>query len=99
MLQGGGPRPCAILTAALSCPVPGGGTSRRRHVGAPATRTDATAVLPRSASQRFPRGAARRRGLETSVLRDDDHVEPGCAGRSEEHTSELQSRGHLVCRL
>src|SRR5690625_5160148 len=30
-------------------------------------------------------------------------VGPGCAdplgGRSEEHTSELQSRGHLVCRL
>src|SRR5439155_1268725 len=24
---------------------------------------------------------------------------PGTAGRSEEHTSELQSRGHLVCRL
>src|SRR5690625_6959091 len=23
----------------------------------------------------------------------------GCNGRSEEHTSELQSRGHLVCRL
>src|SRR5439155_21137418 len=23
----------------------------------------------------------------------------GLAGRSEEHTSELQSRGHLVCRL
>src|SRR5690625_6165798 len=23
----------------------------------------------------------------------------GCALRSEEHTSELQSRGHLVCRL
>src|SRR5690625_6192920 len=22
-----------------------------------------------------------------------------CGGRSEEHTSELQSRGHLVCRL
>src|SRR5690625_7544605 len=22
-----------------------------------------------------------------------------CQGRSEEHTSELQSRGHLVCRL
>src|SRR5690625_5283768 len=26
-------------------------------------------------------------------------VHPGTAGRSEEHTSELQSRGHLVCRL
>ena len=24
---------------------------------------------------------------------------PGANGRSEEHTSELQSRGHLVCRL
>src|SRR5207253_11496832 len=24
---------------------------------------------------------------------------PASAGRSEEHTSELQSRGHLVCRL
>src|SRR5437870_9702207 len=24
---------------------------------------------------------------------------PGAAERSEEHTSELQSRGHLVCRL
>src|SRR5690625_6973377 len=24
---------------------------------------------------------------------------PGVAARSEEHTSELQSRGHLVCRL
>src|SRR5258705_4247999 len=26
-------------------------------------------------------------------------VEPGMAGRSEEHTSELQSLRHLVCRL
>src|SRR5690625_4534142 len=26
-------------------------------------------------------------------------VDIGCLERSEEHTSELQSRGHLVCRL
>src|SRR5437870_8650873 len=26
-------------------------------------------------------------------------IKPECHGRSEEHTSELQSRGHLVCRL
>src|SRR5690625_6760403 len=26
-------------------------------------------------------------------------LEPGLQHRSEEHTSELQSRGHLVCRL
>src|SRR5206468_5417583 len=31
---------------------------------------------------------------------DDDLTVPGCiAGRSEEHTSELQSRSDLVCRL
>src|SRR5687768_18370228 len=27
------------------------------------------------------------------------YVRVGCLGRSEEHTSELQSRLHLVCRL
>src|SRR5690625_6702523 len=27
------------------------------------------------------------------------HNRHGCKHRSEEHTSELQSRGHLVCRL
>src|SRR5690625_6750423 len=27
------------------------------------------------------------------------HLLRGAAARSEEHTSELQSRGHLVCRL
>src|SRR5690625_6945536 len=30
---------------------------------------------------------------------DDDDVLTGQRDRSEEHTSELQSRGHLVCRL
>src|SRR5690625_5455829 len=29
----------------------------------------------------------------------DDHLFLQSAARSEEHTSELQSRGHLVCRL
>src|SRR5690625_6625580 len=45
------------------------------------------------------------RVLLESVLRQydghvikDEHVE-GLTKRSEEHTSELQSRGHLVCRL
>src|SRR5690554_7379730 len=30
---------------------------------------------------------------------DDDVARAGCVIRSEEHTSELQSRPHLVCRL
>src|SRR2546422_4770202 len=38
---------------------------------------------------------AQRRGVE----RRGDHLPAGAAGRSEEHTSELQSRLHLVCRL
>src|SRR5439155_18116036 len=31
--------------------------------------------------------------------RPEGHARQRPAGRSEEHTSELQSRGHLVCRL
>src|SRR5690625_5627995 len=34
----------------------------------------------------------------TRILQDL-HCEQRSASRSEEHTSELQSRGHLVCRL
>src|SRR2546422_4484066 len=47
------------------------------------------------ASARSGRGA--RRGRRPSGLTTVDLVERG--GRSEEHTSELQSRLHLVCRL
>src|SRR5207253_10477511 len=35
------------------------------------------------------------RGAKTAVV----PTYPICGMRSEEHTSELQSRGHLVCRL
>src|SRR5437660_6532854 len=33
------------------------------------------------------------------MVRHSGAVVRGAPGRSEEHTSELQSRGHLVCRL
>src|SRR5437870_7540316 len=42
------------------------------------------------------------RGAEDQERDDPDHdqlLEPDVEHRSEEHTSELQSRGHLVCRL
>src|SRR5437870_8258436 len=42
---------------------------------------------PRADRQRYPWTQRRHLGLEL------------CNQRSEEHTSELQSRGHLVCRL
>src|SRR5207253_10091835 len=43
-----------------------------------------------------------RQGLRARRLAGRDHsrgIRRLRAGRSEEHTSELQSRGHLVCRL
>src|SRR3989449_6838109 len=36
---------------------------------------------------------------EDELLEDDRHLSGAARGRSEEHTSELQSRLHLVCRL
>src|SRR5690625_6609470 len=42
----------------------------------------------------LPGGRVSRRRLALST-----RVIPASAARSEEHTSELQSRGHLVCRL
>src|SRR5205814_10469104 len=39
------------------------------------------------------------RGLDLQIRVDDDGGQPCGNGRSEEHTSELQSLRHLVCRL
>src|SRR3712207_7023883 len=43
----------------------------------------------------------RPRGLHADQARDDQHrrLSPDMVLRSEEHTSELQSRQYLVCRL
>src|SRR5690625_6405985 len=49
-------------------------------------------ISPGMASPARSRCAIRR--VSTRVL-----PEPAPATRSEEHTSELQSRGHIVCRL
>src|SRR5690625_6487681 len=37
--------------------------------------------------------------IETELIRKNNDQLPAELLRSEEHTSELQSRGHLVCRL
>src|SRR3712207_7410660 len=59
--------------------------------------------LPRRADQLLPR-AHPPRGRPRRARRDRGRARPdralgGPAGRSEEHTSELQSRQYLVCRL
>src|SRR5690625_5343640 len=42
-------------------------------------------------------------GIVLVLITSDEHIiltkRSSMSGRSEEHTSELQSRGHLVCRL
>src|SRR5687768_17698763 len=53
-----------------------------------------SAIFHPEASRVAYMAAGRRRGLAQSVFQVG-----GNAGRSEEHTSELQSRLHLVCRL
>src|SRR5258705_1724206 len=57
-------------------------------------RADRLLGLPAAAGAHLPRGrdAAAHQRLPADVLRRPD-------GRSEEHTSELQSLRHLVCRL
>src|SRR3712207_7794017 len=37
--------------------------------------------------------------VDAGALQDPQHLGLGLRGRSEEHTSELQSRQYLVCRL
>src|SRR5690625_5888250 len=55
---------------------------------------------PRSPStRRSPPWARPRAGASTYLLRRPAAAPPTSRFRSEEHTSELQSRGHLVCRL
>src|SRR5258707_9474965 len=48
---------------------------------------------------RQPEAEKRERGLECDRAGDLDGREREERGRSEEHTSELQSRQYLVCRL
>src|SRR5436853_726501 len=46
-----------------------------------------------------PVGARRSHDADPVARRDADRRERGRGARSEEHTSELQSLRHLVCRL
>src|SRR3989442_6732336 len=63
---------------------------------------DALPISRRDRGPRPARAAAHPRRLHPHGVVDHDRVrEDGATGvgRSEEHTSELQSRPHLVCRL
>src|SRR3712207_8692796 len=71
----------------------GRGSPQRRHGG----RLVATTCAAQPAGQGCPRG--RELGWRTGVEPVELPLELVVCARSEEHTSELQSRQYLVCRL
>src|SRR5690625_4462548 len=62
----------------------------------PTRRSSDLGVYRGGACQGTKKGRAFRRALPDM---NQPALEPSFGPRSEEHTSELQSRGHLVCRL
>src|SRR5690606_39500838 len=55
--------------------------------------------LPLTIAQPWARGSQAYRRLLQELLQENDAAARQGGGRSEEHTSELQSRENLVCRL
>src|SRR5439155_10130325 len=80
-------------------------SSRWWSLVAPTIGAVMTGFARSQASATWARGMPR--ALATSATRSTTFLSASCvlansrviASRSEEHTSELQSRGHLVCRL
>src|SRR2546429_5002699 len=67
-----------------------------RSPGSGLSRSEGLATVFRSSAARLP---ARSSLLSSSKSGAQVPGKVGVTGRSEEHTSELQSRLHLVCRL
>src|SRR5215510_1466234 len=69
-----------------------------RHIGIPASGLD-TDIAAQPHSRVMRHAIQWWRSLSAAHRRHSGFVETAGVSRSEEHTSELQSRGHLVCRL
>src|SRR5439155_6798596 len=83
---------CIPSFTAAAVGAPAGASAAYRFVGAPVT----VLLLPdkTSGGMRF-----HMNGAASDVILRPMSQRPAVCERSEEHTSELQSRGHLVCRL
>src|SRR5690625_5322662 len=89
-----------VQTCALPISLPRFGSTVRSTEPTP----DRWAGMPRSPRRAGPpgRAASASSGRTARVTRSKGLAQPSVLSpqsRSEEHTSELQSRGHLVCRL
>src|SRR5690606_41089441 len=109
---GGSAQCCSHIPAALISPgCPQRPPALRPDLLAPSCRrpnSSDCAPAPEAPRRAVPRSSARedhdRPALPGPVLGERQHRAVRCeqsdrAGRSEEHTSELQSRENLVCRL
>src|SRR5258708_13364397 len=79
------------------------GEGDRRGKGRGARRSESDLSLASRAGDGPPQGDGARGGVAVGIavrtLRRRGRAPSPCGGRSEEHTSELQSPDHLVCRL
>src|SRR5207253_10961126 len=73
--------------------------TRRSSDLSPATRRASRDRWPPRSPGHPPSAPATRSRASATAFRPPRRSTTRCRGRSEEHTSELQSRGHLVCRL
>src|SRR5439155_25642494 len=98
------PAPAAIYTLSLHDALPISPPRRRvRRLGPRSSRRGVARWAPPTArGGGRQRAAPPRRTCPSAPPPSAQRTAPGsdtARGRSEEHTSELQSRGHLVCRL
>src|SRR3989449_3844662 len=84
---------CATNCAASSATGPVGGVRSAGSNDLPSTSTIRMGAIPRSRSYSFAPSPT------TTIVSAPRRYRRAAAARSEEHTSELQSRLHLVCRL
>src|SRR5437660_2591308 len=90
--------PAHIDSASMSPVVPAiGGAGSYRRIDSPEAKCAITSPTPRRCASGGRPAACHASADELRSARWGESDHP--TERSEEHTSELQSRGHLVCRL
>src|SRR5439155_6646190 len=67
--------------------------------GGPEYALEISWVTPKASPDTHPYYGCGQKASSPAVVVSQDHGRARRLLRSEEHTSELQSRGHLVCRL
>src|SRR5690625_7083766 len=92
-------RPTAICVARVVRPLPGAPVTNRPPAGRWGKSKMLTALSDHTRLTLRQKPTPDQQAQSVNRDRRINLGRPGEDSRSEEHTSELQSRGHLVCRL